>query len=94
MEVSDKQTDQNSQDAHHRFVKTTPNPSATKNKSGELVGLLFDVDVDVDVGDWVGDVVVVDIEVGVAAVDEGSIVVCLPTIFKTSTIPLTTDIFA
>lgn len=23
---------------HHKLVKTTPNPSATKNKSGELVG--------------------------------------------------------
>lgn len=27
---------------HHRFVKTTPKPRATKNKSGELCGpLLF-----------------------------------------------------
>jgi hypothetical protein len=24
--------------SHHRFVKTTPNPSATKNSKGELVG--------------------------------------------------------
>lgn len=23
--------------AHHRFVKTTPNPNATKNSKGELV---------------------------------------------------------
>ena len=23
---------------HHRFVNTTPNPSATKNNNGELVG--------------------------------------------------------
>lgn len=36
--------------SHHRFVKTTPKPRATKNSSGELVGplgLLF-------VGDMVG----------------------------------------
>lgn len=27
--------------AYHRFVKTTPNPRATKNSSGELVGPLL-----------------------------------------------------
>lgn len=26
---------------YHKFVKTTPNPSATKNSSGELVGPLL-----------------------------------------------------
>lgn len=25
--------------AYHKFVKTTPNPRATKNRRGELVGL-------------------------------------------------------
>jgi hypothetical protein len=37
--------------AYHKFVKTTPNPNATKNNKGELVGLLLEPDdvVDVDV---------------------------------------------
>ncbi len=51
--------------AHHKFVKTTPKPRATKNRSGELVGplgLLF-------VGDIVG-VAVADVcEAGDAAVE-------------------------
>jgi hypothetical protein len=34
--------------AYHKFVKTTPNPNATKNNKGELVGLLLEPD-DVDV---------------------------------------------
>jgi hypothetical protein len=28
------------QEAYHRFVKTTPKPSATKNKRGELVAFV------------------------------------------------------
>ena len=59
--------------AHHRFVNTTPNPSATKNKSGEDVGpppppLL----VVVAAGD---DAEVVE---GLDIVDVGSAVVCVP----------------
>lgn len=29
-----------SQEAYHKFVKTTPKPSATKNKRGELVAFV------------------------------------------------------
>lgn len=36
--------------AYHRFVKTTPNPRATKNNRGELVGPLLLPAIDWDVG--------------------------------------------
>jgi len=37
--------------AYHKFVKTTPNPNATKNRRGELVGPPLLVDVAVGVAD-------------------------------------------
>lgn len=45
---------------YHKFVKTTPKPSATKNSSGELVGPLELVsELFVGVGELVDEVVVV-----------------------------------
>jgi len=45
---------------YHRFVKTTPKPSATKKSSGELVGPPLPFDLDVCVAEGTADVVLVD----------------------------------
>jgi len=59
---------------HHKFVKTTPKPNATKNNKGELVGPLDGV----EVWDTIIGVVVVDdvCEIGVGT--PLRVVVCVP----------------
>jgi hypothetical protein len=56
---------------YHKLVKTTPNPSATKNSNGEFVGPEPVCPEPVSVGDGVDDVVDVlvmieDVEVAIA----------------------------
>jgi hypothetical protein len=45
--------------AYHKLVKTTPNPSATKNSRGELPGVLLLLPESVCVGDAAAAVLVV-----------------------------------
>lgn len=52
--------------SHHKLVKTTPKPRATKNRSGELVGPLFDPGLLADVEAAGGPT---DVPVGVAMAD-------------------------
>ena len=48
--------------AYHKFVKTTPNPRATKNSRGELPGVLLLLPESV----WVGDAAAADVLVASA----------------------------
>ena len=50
--------------AYHKLVKTTPNPSATKNSRGELPGVLLLLPESV----WVGDAAAADVLVASAMV--------------------------
>lgn len=50
---------------HHKLVKTTPNPSATKNSRGEFPGVLLLLPESV----WVGDAAAADVLVASAMVD-------------------------
>jgi hypothetical protein len=49
---------------YHKLVKTTPNPSATKNSRGELPGVLLLLPESV----WVGDAAAADVLVASAMV--------------------------